>query len=928
MNNDQSGLAQIKRSWLKRLPGLIVLLFFPALVFDFSLRSYSDEVLRISHEESEAEGALQLARLNRSMHLKTLIETEVSKFALQSQHFFANTEDIAQAIDELNGEFAKKFRVPTQLFWLDGRCRIIEGKKSARIAGKSAWEKFARVIALPGKPSNAELIVANGLVKGKIGDFLDADFFKTVLREPMVIYYQGQRSVMFMRRLIHESEAREKIPRPAFLLLCLNIEKLRREWLERRALAIFARKGVLAGAMRISSSEAVVGSEISENLLFGFSEVFRSGKGSRVFAGNLYCFSTQLDNPDVFLCVAVPVRGLSGLLRLLAEWPLIWYLPFILAVFIACFFDFAVLFTALSVRTRFRLATAGLSLAPILLMVFAGLNYLAQLRSEIRQNQLSSLDTAIDRFSDSVSLQTVQLENFLRNDLSIHLARCKTLDEMAERSFSLLRDSGCETAGVMSKDGELFRRSILGEEQSKIRIAFLINLVKVPLQANGFDVKILEEFAGSAMNDHYKSDRDRRFRYDFFKNLNSIELGPTTAMFFATFVNNSAGEILAAAGIGFEAEIMRQFFLKKALKLNHESEVKVFLRPVSNVGTFYNSHSSEVDEVLRLTALTGVSFARKFTWNSRDYLVRSRLLNDVNSAAAAVTMLKKELSPLEFYLFCIFIGIFALAVINARQVFALLEEKFFKPILDLTEAVKRIRDGDYQTHFFEAGTDEIGSLKQNFNLMTRGLREKAQMKKFVNEELLSGENSSEASAFVRLRATILFCGIRNFSALEARLGAEEAFKVMNLFLSVCDEQIKKAEGKTDKFIGDTAMAFFKGKTQIDSSLRAAVAIKSLLQEKIAALNEESRFIFGIGIASGDVISGSIGSQNKRLDFTVIGDPVNLAARIEKLAGRGEGSQILFACEELSDAGFSFRDFARLKVRGKENEVRIVEVLNV
>ena len=139
------------------------------------------------------------------------------------------------------------------------------------------------------------------------------------------------------------------------------------------------------------------------------------------------------------------------------------------------------------------------------------------------------------------------------------------------------------------------------------------------------------------------------------------------------------------------------------------------------------------------------------------------------------------------------------------------------------------------------------------------------------------------------------------------------------------KEIIAQNGIIDKFIGDCIMAVFKGDYHLDRAIDASLAIRN----KIAALPVENNFSpkVSIGINSGEMISGNIGSATlRRLDYTVIGDTVNIAQRLQSVAS---GSQILITetCYEKVKQSFNCKKIGEASLKNKADEVTLYEVLN-
>jgi adenylate cyclase len=184
--------------------------------------------------------------------------------------------------------------------------------------------------------------------------------------------------------------------------------------------------------------------------------------------------------------------------------------------------------------------------------------------------------------------------------------------------------------------------------------------------------------------------------------------------------------------------------------------------------------------------------------------------------------------------------------------------------------------------------------------------------------------------------TILFSDIRSFTTYSEGMDPQELFSFLNDYLNVMNRQIHKNHGFIDKFIGDAIMALFDH-PDLDNNVEAESAVKAAInmQEELQAFNQQrSKEGFesigtGIGIHSGQVMIGTIGSK-ERMDFTVLGDNVNLASRIESLTKQyGVGILIsdstLRLLRDLDQ--FQHRELDWVKVKGKSKPVELYEIFN-
>ncbi|MBL7743062.1 MAG: response regulator [Chitinophagaceae bacterium] len=185
------------------------------------------------------------------------------------------------------------------------------------------------------------------------------------------------------------------------------------------------------------------------------------------------------------------------------------------------------------------------------------------------------------------------------------------------------------------------------------------------------------------------------------------------------------------------------------------------------------------------------------------------------------------------------------------------------------------------------------------------------------------ENSLTANEIVE--ATIAFIDICSFTSISEKESPDTVVKMLNKYFDLIVKEVIAQNGIIDKFIGDCVMAVFKGAFHLDRAIDACIAIR----DKVDALPAEHSFSpkVSIGINSGEMISGNIGSATlRRLDYTVIGDTVNTAQRLQSAAG---SSQIVITEEayEKVKQSFSCQKIGSVALKNKEAQVMLYEVLN-
>jgi adenylate cyclase len=174
-------------------------------------------------------------------------------------------------------------------------------------------------------------------------------------------------------------------------------------------------------------------------------------------------------------------------------------------------------------------------------------------------------------------------------------------------------------------------------------------------------------------------------------------------------------------------------------------------------------------------------------------------------------------------------------------------------------------------------------------------------------------------------ATVAFIDICGFTAISETEKPNAVVTLLNRYFDVMVKEIIDQNGIIDKFIGDCVMAVFKGAYHLDRAIDASLAIRN----KINELPQEFGFAphVSIGINSGEMISGNIGSAAlRRLDYTVIGDTVNTAQRLQATAGVNQ-IVITEACHEKVKLSFNCRNIGSVALKNKSGEIVLYEVIN-
>jgi adenylate cyclase len=263
---------------------------------------------------------------------------------------------------------------------------------------------------------------------------------------------------------------------------------------------------------------------------------------------------------------------------------------------------------------------------------------------------------------------------------------------------------------------------------------------------------------------------------------------------------------------------------------------------------------------------------------------------------------------------------------------------FTRPLTALIRGTEAVRAGDFNHRVSISNRDELGQLAHSFNEMIQGLRQrdlyKEQFERYVSRQIaekILAEPERDFWHGERRRTTVLFADIRGFTSMSERLPPEEVVSRLNEYLRVMIDIIFEYEGTLDKFIGDAIMAVFGAPISLgndeERAVRAALAMQEAADDLCRRWEEEGRTSFrvGIGINTGEVVVGNIGSE-RRLEYAAIGDHVNLAARMETLTKEYDTDILISehtyqAVKDLVET----RWVDRVTVRGRSEAVDVYEV---
>lgn len=270
----------------------------------------------------------------------------------------------------------------------------------------------------------------------------------------------------------------------------------------------------------------------------------------------------------------------------------------------------------------------------------------------------------------------------------------------------------------------------------------------------------------------------------------------------------------------------------------------------------------------------------------------------------------------------------------------LITRRISQPVYALTDAaVKVVQENRYQDPLAVTTSDELGRLTEAFNFMMAGLRQRDFIRdtfgRYVTKEVVKAlldQPDGLRLGGEKKEVTIMFCDIRGFTPLSERLEPEQVVSLLNRYLGTMSALVAQHGGTVSEFVGDSILAFFGAPVEHEDSPVRAVACAVEMQAAMEIINRENagsglpELGIGIGISTGAVIVGNIGSE-KRAKFGVVGREINLAARVESTT---VGGQILISgstYDKIRD-NVIIKQERRYHLKGVEKEVTLYDVAGI
>jgi len=256
-----------------------------------------------------------------------------------------------------------------------------------------------------------------------------------------------------------------------------------------------------------------------------------------------------------------------------------------------------------------------------------------------------------------------------------------------------------------------------------------------------------------------------------------------------------------------------------------------------------------------------------------------------------------------------------------------------EPIELLADAAAKVSDGNYQVQLQVRGNDELSDALTQFNVMVKALAHKEALRhvfgRYLNPKLVSDvfENADVDMASRRQEVSVLFADMVNFAPFSESTDTAKVVAVLNQYFEVFHHIISHYGGHVDKYIGDAVMAVFNHPLSDEHHVRQAATAglaMAVACQRLAVLRSDDEPVrFRIGLNCGQVIVGNIGAV-QRLEYTVIGDAVNVASR---MTGLGEGDELIMSRQtfDMLGEGFNFYSIGMRDIKGLRQALEVGRV---
>ncbi|NLI77438.1 MAG: adenylate/guanylate cyclase domain-containing protein [Candidatus Riflebacteria bacterium] len=887
--------------WLWLALFFLIGVLLPAWLIDQLIDQFEAEQHRILELGDKTRARTLMGRLDRHLDRASLISEGLETFRRRLLRKLAGRPLTSERVGLLTRDFFRTFPASTRVYWFDHDGKVIQPAGLPPVPERTAWQALFRSLTDPDRLTSMEDRLAQNMVRATMGEMVDLPYLREALHRPTPLLFKGEESMMAGFRFAVGSQGKG---RRAGLLVVLPVGRASFGWELKRAVKRLTTTDERVGGYW-QSLQSGYGDGVAEaagllnpSLMHGLFQQLENGQGFCYHGGFTFLARFWSQDPDMVLVAAV--RQTSGTSRV-AERILVlvrWANRGGVVVVAGLLAAMGLGFLAPEVRlaTRFRLGTAILTGFPLLVLTIWGLDFLMKSSQHHERETEQRLEGLLLSAEQAVASGIPQAEERLRK-----MERRREWADVQNPADLIARFRRFEAMGLLeqtiARNGKPIlysaQQTRIGGMSGDVAVKYLLGKV---LEAAKFEIPDLEKISSPAL-DALIQGQDV---LDLLPNgrLRVNQFGGEARFMYSLLSRTATGAPDTLLMLSFNFQRFCAYFFRAWVKRLPRG-TGFFLRSSSLAGIRREPRHRRLRELLDLVENNPEPVTMSLTGRGRTYLARGRPLAGLGTVGVAVLPFDEFGGAYahSLRLLALFGG---MALLLALFLAELLEFLLLAPVLGLSRAMGELERGNYDVVARGVAPDELGTLAEGFNRLVEGLRQKSRMLPFLNRDLVAQAHAAPARRTERRQVAVTFSGLRAFCQLEERVSPEEAMSLRNEFLSRCEVSARAWGGSIDKFLGDAAMAVFSevpGKAPPEErAVRAALALDSQMRSWTARREAEGRpaVRHGTGIAFGPVIAGHIGSLRKRLDATVIGDTVNLAARLEKEAGRPGQASILAA----------------------------------
>lgn len=260
-----------------------------------------------------------------------------------------------------------------------------------------------------------------------------------------------------------------------------------------------------------------------------------------------------------------------------------------------------------------------------------------------------------------------------------------------------------------------------------------------------------------------------------------------------------------------------------------------------------------------------------------------------------------------------------------------------RPVNKLAYVANEVGAGNFNLNVEVSRANEIGILERSFNKMIEGLKEREKLRdtfgRFVSPQIAEAAMTGKIHlGGERKEISVLFCDIRDFTRFSEKLSPEQVVEFLNQYFTRLVKIVLDHGGTVNKFIGDAMLAMFGAPINMQDHAKVAAQVALKIRDTLVDFNrerqklEKSAIRVGMAINSGEAVAGNIGSPD-RMEYTIIGDTVNVASRLEGINKRlGTDILVTEATYKQVKEAYDFRPFEPMPVRGRVGLVKLYQLL--